>query len=92
MVILLDYVHSQTKFVIHGTHQQVQHPQGDHQRHPDQKPCQQIAFKEITFGHFFAMNTSWSYQRDDFLGDYSKLEELTDLKQNLQRWTQGSRL
>jgi hypothetical protein len=50
-----------------------------------------VKTKEITFGHFFAMNTSWSYQRDDFLGDYSRLEELSDLKQNLEQWTQGSR-
>ena len=41
---------------------------------------------EIAFGHFFAMNTSWSYKRDEFLGDTAKLQELTELKINLNKW------
>jgi len=43
---------------------------------------------EITFGHYFAMNTSWSYARDDFTGDRSDLIECNLLKTNLEAWQQ----
>lgn len=46
-----------------------------------------VKTQEITFGHFFAMNTGWSYQRDRFLGDPSQLQPLTILKENLDKWT-----
>lgn len=38
---------------------------------------------EITFGHYMAMNTSWSWQRDAFNGDRNNLIELPNLKRNL---------
>lgn len=44
--------------------------------------------KEITFGHYFAMNTNWSYQRDKFLGNREDLQENNLLKQHLKMWQQ----
>ena len=46
-----------------------------------------VKTQEIAFGHFFAMNTSWSYKRDRFFGDHSRLQPLTILKENLDKWT-----
>lgn len=40
---------------------------------------------EILFGHYMAMNTSWSWTRDIFSGDSNQLTEITELKQNLQK-------
>lgn len=47
-----------------------------------------VKTSEITFGHYFAMNTSWSYARDDFTGDRSDLIECNLLKTNLETWQQ----
>jgi len=47
-----------------------------------------IKTDQITFGHFFAMNTSWSYQRDEFLGDLTKLTSFDLLHENLNLWQQ----
>jgi hypothetical protein len=44
-------IRHQQQRLIHGADQQVEHPQGDRQRHPNQEPGQQVAFEEITFGH-----------------------------------------
>lgn len=49
-----------------------------------------IKTSEITFGHYFAMNTSWSYQRDNFTGDKFKLIEVGQLKRNLDMWKNNS--
>jgi hypothetical protein len=40
----------------------------------------------IGFGHYLAMNTSWSWKRDEFLGDSSSLVELSEIKENLMTW------
>ena len=40
----------------------------------------------IGFGHYLAMNTSWSWKRDEFLGDSSSLVELPEIKENLMTW------
>lgn len=45
---------------------------------------------EITFGHYFAMNTNWSYNRDNFTCDYHALAELEILKNNLIMWRDRS--
>jgi hypothetical protein len=49
-----------------------------------------VKTNEITFGHYFAMNTSWSYTRDEFLGDTNNLVEFSELKDNLRLWEQLS--
>ena len=38
---------------------------------------------EISFAHYLAMNTSWSWQRDGYMGDVNSLVELPQLKNNL---------
>jgi len=45
---------------------------------------------EIAFGHYFAMNTSWSYTRDEFLGNSNDLAECEQLKINLTIWKQNT--
>ena len=45
---------------------------------------------EITYGHYFAMNTGWCYPRDDFAGEVENLIELESLKHNLAVWQQNS--
>jgi len=45
---------------------------------------------EITYGHYFAMNTGWCYPRDDFAGEVENLIELESLKHNLALWQQKS--
>lgn len=40
----------------------------------------------IGFGHYLAMNTSWSWKRDEFSGDASSLVELPEIKENLRIW------
>lgn len=40
---------------------------------------------EISFGHYMAMNTSWSWQRDAFNGNKNNLIELPNLKKNLNK-------
>ena len=47
-----------------------------------------IKTNEITFGHYFAMNTSWSYTRDEFVGNSNDLVEIELLKANLEIWKQ----
>jgi hypothetical protein len=44
----------------------------------------------IGFGHYLAMNTSWSWQRDGFSGDGSTLQVFDDIKRNLDAWQKGS--
>lgn len=41
---------------------------------------------EITFGHFLAMNTSWSWERDKFLGNHADLQHHTLMKTFLDKW------
>jgi len=41
---------------------------------------------EIGFGHYLAMNTSWSWPRDGYLGDKSTLAEQSEIKNHLLRW------
>jgi hypothetical protein len=41
---------------------------------------------DIGFGHYFAMNTSWSYTRDEFTGDKNSLAEVPEIKANIQKW------
>jgi hypothetical protein len=41
---------------------------------------------EIGFGHYMAMNTSWSWTRDQYHGDKSTLVELVEIKKNLLKW------
>jgi hypothetical protein len=50
-----------------------------------------VKTSEIAFGHFFAMNTNWSYTRDEFLGNHSDLQELSLLKDNLEKWMRGEK-
>jgi hypothetical protein len=38
---------------------------------------------EISFAHYLAMNTSWSWKRDNFVGNRSSLVEMSNLKKNL---------
>lgn len=38
---------------------------------------------EISFAHYLAMNTSWSWQRDNFTGNRHNLIEMNNLKKNL---------
>jgi len=45
-----------------------------------------VKTSEIYFGHYFAMNTSWSYVRDEFNGDVTSLIEISELKKNLILW------
>jgi len=45
---------------------------------------------EITYGHYFAMNTGWCYHRDNFDGDPATLVELEPLKRNLTMWREKS--
>lgn len=46
-----------------------------------------ITTTEISFAHYLAMNTSWSWPRDIYTGDKTKLVELQNLKNNLNTWT-----
>ena len=39
--------------------------------------------KDISFAHYLAMNTSWSWKRDGFNGDVRHLVEMTQLQHNL---------
>jgi hypothetical protein len=41
---------------------------------------------EIGFGHYLAMNTSWSWPRDGYTGDKSTLIEFAEIKKNLLKW------
>lgn len=41
---------------------------------------------EIGFGHYLAMNTSWSWPRDVYDGDRSTLKEHAEMKSHLLRW------
>lgn len=41
---------------------------------------------EIGFGHYMAMNTSWSWPRDVYAGDRSTLTEHAEMKRHLLRW------
>jgi len=40
----------------------------------------------IGFGHYLAMNTSWSWPRDVFSGDSSTLTEFENIKRNIDKW------
>lgn len=44
---------------------------------------------EIGFGHYLAMNTSWSWTRDVYNGDRSTLQEQGEVKAHLLRWNPG---
>jgi hypothetical protein len=41
---------------------------------------------EIGFGHYLAMNTSWSWERDSYNRSIQELEEFSPVKQHLDRW------
>lgn len=41
---------------------------------------------EIGFGHYLAMNTSWSWPRDGYQGSRSTLMEHSEMKSHLLRW------
>lgn len=41
---------------------------------------------EIGFGHFLAMNTSWSWKRDSLTVPTESLAEFDIIKQNLNKW------
>ena len=43
---------------------------------------------QIGFGHFLAMNTSWSYTRDHYDGNRENLVQMPLLVDHLNRWTQ----
>ena len=47
---------------------------------------------DIGFGHYLAMNTSWSWKRDGYSGDFSNLIEHEILKNNLEMWYQKSEI
>ena len=40
----------------------------------------------IGFGHYLAMNTSWSWQRDGYQGDTNTLVEFEPIKNNIEIW------
>ena len=42
--------------------------------------------EDICFGHYLAMNTSWSWKRDKLQSDTSKLVSYDELKKNLDLW------
>ena len=44
----------------------------------------------IGFGHYLAMNTSWSWPRDGYTGDRSTLLEFDEVKKNLEIWNARS--
>ena len=46
---------------------------------------------EISFGHYLAMNTSWSWPRDKFTGDITQLATHYAIKYNIDTWLQKSK-
>jgi hypothetical protein len=48
--------------------------------------------EEIGFGHYMAMNTSWSWKRDSHDGNVSKFEKHVEIKQHLDRWHHQKRI
>lgn len=46
---------------------------------------------EIGFGHYFSMNISWNYIRDEFYGDGSKLVVAEDIKTNIDLWKSNTK-
>lgn len=46
---------------------------------------------EISFGHYLAMNTSWSWPRDKFTGDVEKLVNHWGIKYDLDKWLEKSK-
>jgi hypothetical protein len=46
---------------------------------------------EISFGHYLAMNTSWSWPRDKFTGKLENLSSFWPIKNNIDIWLQKSK-
>jgi hypothetical protein len=46
---------------------------------------------EIYFGHYLAMNTSWSWERDKFTGEKQQLSTHHQIKHNLDIWLEKSK-